>query len=156
MHRIYLINVFLQFELSYWNKWTFPWHSNWLRCTCISFSAASRLNSGRPLVQTLPLCETGRYVTYKQNLILLVRIRPLWFRLAHGRMMKVCEQVTVVRWWNNIQQHLRQLSSLSKSQVNVREQQQSGFTDVSFVFSWTDPPARDHSLRSENAVLFMK
>ncbi len=24
-----------QFELNYWNKWTFPWHSNFLRCTCI-------------------------------------------------------------------------------------------------------------------------
>ncbi len=24
-----------QFELNYWNKWTFPWHSNLLRCTCI-------------------------------------------------------------------------------------------------------------------------
>ncbi len=23
-----------QFELNYWNKWTFPWHSNLLRCTC--------------------------------------------------------------------------------------------------------------------------
>ncbi len=22
-------------ELNYWNKWTFPWHSNLLRCTCI-------------------------------------------------------------------------------------------------------------------------
>ncbi len=25
-----------QFELNYWNKWTFPRHSNLLRCTCIS------------------------------------------------------------------------------------------------------------------------
>ncbi len=25
---------FSQFELNYWNKWTFPWHSNLLRCTC--------------------------------------------------------------------------------------------------------------------------
>ncbi len=24
-----------QFELNYWNKWTFPQHSNLLRCTCI-------------------------------------------------------------------------------------------------------------------------
>ncbi len=24
-----------QFELNYWNKLTFPWHSNLLRCTCI-------------------------------------------------------------------------------------------------------------------------
>ncbi len=24
-----------QFELNYWNKWTFPRHSNLLRCTCI-------------------------------------------------------------------------------------------------------------------------
>ncbi len=24
-----------QFELNYWNKWTFPWHSNLLRCTCM-------------------------------------------------------------------------------------------------------------------------
>ncbi len=23
-----------QFEFNYWNKWTFPWHSNLLRCTC--------------------------------------------------------------------------------------------------------------------------
>ncbi len=23
-----------QFELNYWNKWTFPWHSNLLRCPC--------------------------------------------------------------------------------------------------------------------------
>ncbi len=23
-----------QFELNYWNKWTFPQHSNLLRCTC--------------------------------------------------------------------------------------------------------------------------
>ncbi len=27
---------FSQFELNYWNKWTFPQHSNLLRCTCIS------------------------------------------------------------------------------------------------------------------------
>ncbi len=25
-----------QFELNYWNKWTFPRHSNLLRCTCMS------------------------------------------------------------------------------------------------------------------------
>ncbi len=25
-----------QFELNYWNKWTFPRHSNLLRCTCIA------------------------------------------------------------------------------------------------------------------------
>ncbi len=25
-----------QFELNYWNKWTFPQHSNLLSCTCIS------------------------------------------------------------------------------------------------------------------------
>ncbi len=25
-----------QFELNYWNKWTFPRHSNLLRCTCIT------------------------------------------------------------------------------------------------------------------------
>ncbi len=24
-----------QFELNYWNKWTFPRHSNLLRCTCM-------------------------------------------------------------------------------------------------------------------------
>ncbi len=24
-----------EFELNYWNKWTFPQHSNLLRCTCI-------------------------------------------------------------------------------------------------------------------------
>ncbi len=24
-----------QFELNYWNKWTFPRHSNLLRCTCV-------------------------------------------------------------------------------------------------------------------------
>ncbi len=23
-----------QFELNYWNKWTFPWYSNLMRCTC--------------------------------------------------------------------------------------------------------------------------
>lgn len=85
-------------------------------------------------------CANAWYVTQKQNFILLVRIHPLRFRLAHGRMMKVCEQVTgnLVRWWNNIQQHLRQFSSLSKSQVNVSEQRQSGFTDMSSVFSLTD------------------
>ncbi len=27
-----------QFELNYWNKWTFPRHSNLLRCTCKCFS----------------------------------------------------------------------------------------------------------------------
>ncbi len=27
-----------QFELNYWNKWTFPRHSNLLRCTCICIS----------------------------------------------------------------------------------------------------------------------
>ncbi len=25
-----------QFELNYWNKWTFPRHANLLRCTCIN------------------------------------------------------------------------------------------------------------------------
>ncbi len=28
---------FSQFELNYWNKWTFPRHSNLLRCTCVFF-----------------------------------------------------------------------------------------------------------------------
>ncbi len=27
-----------QFELNYWNKWTFPRHSNLLKCTCIQQS----------------------------------------------------------------------------------------------------------------------
>ncbi len=32
----YLFNTRVsQFELNYWNKWTFPQHSNLLRCTCI-------------------------------------------------------------------------------------------------------------------------
>ncbi len=26
-----------QFELNFWNKWTFSHHSNWLRCTCTYF-----------------------------------------------------------------------------------------------------------------------
>ncbi len=34
MHWIYLIHDFHNFELNYWNKWTFPRHSNLLRCTC--------------------------------------------------------------------------------------------------------------------------
>ncbi len=34
MHWIYLIHEFQIFELNYWNKWTFPRHSNLLRCTC--------------------------------------------------------------------------------------------------------------------------
>ncbi len=29
-----------QLQLNYWNKLTFPWHSNLLRCTCICTSAA--------------------------------------------------------------------------------------------------------------------
>ncbi len=36
---LYALNLFntqiSQFELNYWNKWTFPRHSNLLRCTCI-------------------------------------------------------------------------------------------------------------------------
>ncbi len=35
MHWIYLIHEVSQFELNYWNKYTFPRHSNLLRCTCI-------------------------------------------------------------------------------------------------------------------------
>ncbi len=31
-----------QFELNYWNKWTFPRHSNLLRCTCIYFRKISK------------------------------------------------------------------------------------------------------------------
>ncbi len=38
MHWIYLIHV-SQFELNYWNKWTFPRHSNLLRCTCMKRAA---------------------------------------------------------------------------------------------------------------------
>ncbi len=34
VHWIYLIQWVSQFELNYWNNWTFPWHSNLLRCTC--------------------------------------------------------------------------------------------------------------------------
>ncbi len=29
-----------QFESNYWNKWTFPRHSNLLRCTCINIHSA--------------------------------------------------------------------------------------------------------------------
>ncbi len=39
VHLIYLIRI-SQFELNYWNKWTFPRHSNLLRCTCIYISVA--------------------------------------------------------------------------------------------------------------------
>ncbi len=39
--RLCALNLFntrvSQFELNYWNKWTFPWHSNLLRCTCMFF-----------------------------------------------------------------------------------------------------------------------
>ncbi len=30
-----------QFELNYWNKWTFPWHSNLSRWTCITWTIKS-------------------------------------------------------------------------------------------------------------------
>ncbi len=36
---LFALNLFntqvSQFELNYWNKWTFPQHSNLLRCTCV-------------------------------------------------------------------------------------------------------------------------
>ncbi len=32
-----------QFELNYWNKWTFPWHSNLLRCTCTCHFAVCKI-----------------------------------------------------------------------------------------------------------------
>ncbi len=41
----------LQFELNYWNKLTFPWHSNLLRCTCIYISAVKVNNVNNALTQ---------------------------------------------------------------------------------------------------------
>ncbi len=32
---------YMSFELNYWNKWTFPRHSNLLRCTCIHIRSES-------------------------------------------------------------------------------------------------------------------
>ncbi len=45
---LFVLNLFntrvSQFELNYWNKWTFPWHTIFLRCTCIFlFYGASHL-----------------------------------------------------------------------------------------------------------------
>ncbi len=41
-----------QFELNYWNKWTFPRHCNLFRCTCICahlwLYAVFKLGRGRP------------------------------------------------------------------------------------------------------------
>ncbi len=40
---LYLFNTRLsQFELNYWNKWTFPRHYNLLRCTCTCIRACVR------------------------------------------------------------------------------------------------------------------
>ncbi len=36
-----------QFELNYWNKWTFPPHTNLLRCTCISFKDFKYITQGQ-------------------------------------------------------------------------------------------------------------
>ncbi len=36
-----------QFELNYWNKWTFPQHSNLLRCTCVCQGSRVRHNFSR-------------------------------------------------------------------------------------------------------------
>ncbi len=36
-----------QFELNYWNKLTFPWHSNLLRCICIHMDMKRNTSSQR-------------------------------------------------------------------------------------------------------------
>ncbi len=49
MHYIYNTRV-SQFELNYWNKWTFPRHSNLLRCTCIACTRGAQSCSWRSTV----------------------------------------------------------------------------------------------------------
>ncbi len=50
-----------QFELNYWNKWTFPRHSNLLICTCILGMCISISES-----HTIPLSmHSQRYNTFK-------------------------------------------------------------------------------------------
>ncbi len=58
----------LQFELNYWNKWTFPWHSNLLRCTCIHTlqSAADGCNNRMPV-------SIGSFSYTRSGLVSLVR-----------------------------------------------------------------------------------
>ncbi len=34
-----------EFELNYWNKWTFPQHSNLLRCTCTMFKHVQSMHA---------------------------------------------------------------------------------------------------------------
>ncbi len=59
-----------QFELNYWNKWTFTWHSNLLRCTCMSVSFwslfSTRHTQEKPSHYPL-LCETGSVFHQKQQ-----------------------------------------------------------------------------------------
>ncbi len=45
-----------QFELNYWNKWTFPWHSNILRCTHLPRSK----HSGAPVLQNKSLIVASK------------------------------------------------------------------------------------------------
>ncbi len=59
-----------QFELNYWNKLTFTWHSNLLRCTCMSVSFwslfSTRHTQEKPSHYPL-LCETGSVFFTRSN-----------------------------------------------------------------------------------------
>ncbi len=49
-----------QFELNYWNKWTFPWHSN-LSCTCMFFLGVVRVTRQK---KTIPVNK--HYFVFRQ------------------------------------------------------------------------------------------
>ncbi len=72
-----------QFELNYWSKWTFPRHSNLLRCTCILmiFQQHSPANSSTPMTSALGpnIRHLTRWRTYWiSNMVLKVDFLSKW------------------------------------------------------------------------------
>ncbi len=59
-----------QFELNYWNKLTFPWHSNLLRCTCIVKSPSLSPSN------YLSIQKHSTFITWTRKSINYVHVQP--------------------------------------------------------------------------------
>ncbi len=75
-----------QFELNYWNKWTFPQHSNLFRCTCICVCTTThtyKYTLNKIINATLLFCPYFSWTELKDLRLFLCTQKAYYSNIVH-------------------------------------------------------------------------
>ena len=94
------------FELNYWNKWTFPWYSNLLKCTCINIYTTVQMFGVTQTISCFPWkTHTFIYQMSLQNRIenkvkTLTRFEIIILSFKLQKEFSICSNCSLADLWH--------------------------------------------------------